>query len=103
MYKIYDKSINVIKNVVENWREKFKAFADLKIKISIFHRDSLTTPQFVIEKLPLSYLLRKCSARCKFIKSRGNINQFTYIDDIRNLPKMKNNCRHLYQKKKKGF
>ena len=76
---------------METWRVELtaggKRLADVKIQRGIFQGDVLSLLLFVI----LNHVLRKYTAGYKLSKSQEKINHLMYFDDIKLLPKMKEN------------
>ena len=87
MYKISDVIINFIEKTMKTWRVKLKAggknLAETKIQRGIFQGDALSPLLFIIVMMPLSYILRKCTAGHKLTKSQEKINQQMYMDDTK--------------------
>ena len=63
MYKISDKIINFIHEVMENWKMELgtggQTVAELKFQRRIFLRDSLLPQRFVIARMPLNHIFTK--------------------------------------------
>ena len=87
IYKIYDEVIKFVKKTMENWRAKIdskgKILAEVKILREIFQGDALSSLRFVIAKMPLNHMLRKCTSGCKLTKSQEKINHLMYMNDIK--------------------
>ena len=56
---------------------------ELQIWSNIFQQDSFSPPIFVIEIIPLNYLLNKCKGSKKFTKSEEKISHLIHMDDIK--------------------
>ena len=72
---------------MQNWKAELIAerttLAEVKIQRSIFQGDTLSPLLFVIAKMSLNYILRKCTGSCKFTKSQEKINHLMYMDDAK--------------------
>ena len=72
---------------MKTWRVELKAgeksFVEGKIQRRIFQGDSLSPLLFITAMMPLNYIVRKCTAGYKLIKSQEKINHLIYIDDIK--------------------
>ena len=83
MYKI----INFIEITMKNWRVELtaggKSLAETKIQRGIFQGDALSPLLFIIAKMPLNYIPRKCTTRYKLSRSQEKINHLMYMDDIK--------------------
>ena len=62
MYKISDKVIKFITEVMKNWKRELLSEEEtgMKIQRGIFQGDVLLLSQFVVAMIPLNYTLRKC-------------------------------------------
>ena len=67
MYKISDKIISYIMNVMKNKRVELttagQTLAEVKIQGGIFQRDSFSPLLFVITMMPFHNVIRKCTGR----------------------------------------
>ena len=74
MYKIPDQVVQFIEKTMETWTVDLtageKSFAEVKIQRGIFQGDALSPLLFVIAMMPLSHILRKCTAGYKPSKSQ---------------------------------
>ena len=96
MYKISNKVINLITKAMENW--KVELTAEVKIQKGIFQGDSLLPLSFIIEMIPLNYVLRKCrGGDYKFTKSQEKINHLIYTDDSKIFAKNEKELETLIQ------
>ena len=72
---------------MKNWRVELtageKSLAETKIQRGIFQGDALSPLLFIIAKMPLNHILRKCTAGYKLSKSPEKINHLMYMDDIK--------------------
>ena len=72
MYKIPDQIIQFIEKTIETWRVELtaegKSLTEGKIQSGIFQGHALSPFLFVIFMMPLSHMLRKCTAGNKFSK-----------------------------------
>ena len=80
MYKISLEVINVFEKTMKTLRVKLTAegrsLAETKIQRSIFQGDALSPLLFIIAKMPLNHILRKCAARNKLSRLQEKINHF---------------------------
>ena len=86
MYKISDEVINIIEQTMKTRRVKLtrgKTLAGTKIQRGIFQVDALPPLLFIISTMPLSQILRKCTAGYKLTTSQEKINHLMYMDDIK--------------------
>ena len=60
-----------------------RSFSKSKIQRGIFQGDALSPLLFVIAMMPLSRLLRKCTAGYKLSRSQEKVNHLMYMDDIK--------------------
>ena len=83
MYKISDEVINFIEKTMKTWEVELTAggrsFAEAKIQRGIF-QDALSPLLFIIARMPLNHILRKCTAGYKLCRSPEKIN---YMDDVK--------------------
>ena len=93
MYKISDKVIKFIENTIENWNVEMiageKRLTEVKIQRGIFREDVLSPFLFVIVRVPLNHIFRKCSGGYKLTKSQKKINQ---LMNIKPFAKREKNC-----------
>ena len=91
MYKISDEVMNFIAKTMKTWRVQLTAggrsLADSKIQKGIFQGDALPSLLFIIAMMPLSHILRKCTAGYKLCRSQEKINHLMYIHHIKLFPK----------------
>ena len=66
-----------------NWEPEENNLAVVKIQREIFQGDALSTLLFVIAKMTLNHIVRKCIGGYKLTKSPGNIYHPMYMDDIK--------------------
>ena len=80
MYKISHEVIYFIDKTMKTWRVNLtgRSLAETKIERGIFEGDAL----FIIAKIPLNYILRKCTTRYKLSYSQENINHLMHMGDI---------------------
>ena len=68
------------------WRVELTAgernLDETKIERGIFQGDALSPLQFIIAIMPLTYILRKCTAGYKLSRSQEKFIHFKYMDDI---------------------
>ena len=73
MYKISDEVINFIEKTMKTWRVELAAggrsLAEVKIQRGIFQGDALSPLLFINTMMPLTHILRKCTAGYKFCRS----------------------------------
>ena len=66
MYKILDEVINFIEKTMKTCKRELttggKNFAETKIQSGILQGDAISPLQFIIAMMPLSHILRKCTA-----------------------------------------
>ena len=60
-----------------------RSLAEAKVQRGIFQGDALSLLLFIIAMMPLNYILRKFTARCKLSKSQENINHLLYMDGVK--------------------
>ena len=80
-----------IKILLVNSMEKWKVMlcsgnselGEVEIKHGIFQRDSLSPLVFVLALIPLSLILRKAKAACKFSEGKEKINHLLFMDDLK--------------------
>ena len=84
IYKILHEVINFIEKTMQTWRVELTAggrsLAETKIQRGIFQGDTLSPLLFIIAKMPLNHILRKCAARYKLSRSQEKINHLMYMD-----------------------
>ena len=87
MYKTSDEVINFIDKTMKTWRVELTAegrrLAEVKIQRGIFQIDALSPLLFMIAMMPLSHVLRKCTAGYKLSRSQEEVNHLMYMDDIK--------------------
>ena len=66
-----------------------RSLAEAKVQRGIFQGNALSPLLFIIVMLPLSHILRKCTAVYKLGRSQEKINHLMYIDDIKLFAKSK--------------
>ena len=78
MYKISHEVLNFIEkdhanleSVADSWR---KSLPEKMIQRGIFQRGALLPLLFVIARMPLNHILRKCTTRYKFSRLQEKIN-----------------------------
>ena len=78
MYKISDKIINFITEVMKTWKVELiaggKTLTEVEIKRGIFQGGVLSQLLFIIAMMPLNYILRKFTGSYKFTKLQEKIN-----------------------------
>ena len=71
---------------MKNWRVELTAggnsLAKIKIQRGIFQGDALSPLLFIIVRISLNYILRKCTAWYKLSRSQEKINHLMYLDII---------------------
>ena len=86
MYKIPDEVIQFIEKIMETWRvhllEGGKSLAEIKIQRGISHGDAPSLLLFLIAMMPLSHIIRKCTASYTLSKLQ-KVNNLMYIDNIK--------------------
>ena len=86
MYKISDKVKKFITETMKNWKVELTtegtAFIEVKIQWGFFQGDALSPLLFVVAKMPLNYILRKCTGGYKLTNSQEKVYQLMYMDDI---------------------
>ena len=69
MYKISHEVINFIEQTIKTWRVELiaggRSIAKTKIQRGIFQGDALSPLLFIIARMPLNHILRKCTAGYK--------------------------------------
>ena len=60
-----------------------KSLAEANIQSGIFRGDAQSPLLFIIAKMPLNQIIKKCTAEYKHSKSSEKINHLMYIDDIK--------------------
>ena len=84
MYKISSEVIKFAENTMENCTVEMtagrKSLSYVKILRGIFQGDALSLLLFVIARLPLNHIHRKCIGRYKLTKSREKISHLIYMD-----------------------
>ena len=87
MYKISDKVIKFITEVMKNWKVELtaggKTVAGVKMPRAIFQGDVLSLLLFIIAMMPLYYILRNYTGGYKFTKSQEKISHIVYMDNIK--------------------
>ena len=72
---------------MDNWRVELtvrgRSFNEVKIQGGIIQRYALSSLQFIITRMPLNHILRKCIRRYKLTKSKEKINHLMYRDDVK--------------------
>ena len=71
--------------------------AEAKIQRGIFQRDALWPLLFVIAKMQLDHILRKCTVRYKLSKSQEKFHHLMYMDDIKLFAKCEKVLENLMQ------
>ena len=93
MYKISHEVINFIEKPVKTWKMELTAggrsLAEAKIQRVIFQGDAIAVLLIIIAMILLNHLLRKCTAGYKLSRSEEKINHLLYMDDIKQLGKIK--------------
>ena len=93
MFKIPEKIVNFMEKSMGTWRLDLTAggehMAEIRIKRGIFQGDSLSPLLFIIAMMPLTNLLRKCTAGYIFSQTKEKINHLMYMDDLKLLAKNK--------------
>ena len=69
--------------LIAGWRSLDK----VKIQRDIFQGDALSPLLFLIAKMPLNHILRKCTDGYKLSESQEKINHLKYMNDIKLLQK----------------
>ena len=94
MYKIINEFVQFIEKTMNSWRVELTAggisLVEEKIQRGIFHGEALSPLIFVIAMMPLSNILRKCTAGYKLSKSQEKIDYLMYMDNL-TLKTKKNN------------
>ena len=87
MYKISHEAINFIEETMKTWRVELtaggKSLAETMIQRGISQGDALSSILFIIAKLPLTHILRKCTVWYKLSTSQETVNHLMYMDDIK--------------------
>ena len=87
MYKISDEVINFIEKTMKTWRVELatggRSLAEAKIQRGIFQGNALSPLLFMIAMMPLSHILRSCTAEYKLSRLQEKINHLMYMDDIK--------------------
>ena len=87
IYKISYEVINFIEKAMKTRKVELTAegrsLAETKVQRGIFQGDAFLRLLFIIVMMLLNHILRKCRARYKLSKSRGNIKNPEYINDIK--------------------
>ena len=60
-----------------------RSFAEAKIQSGIFQGDALSPLLFIIIKMPLNHIHRKCTTEYKLSRSQEKINHLMFINDIK--------------------
>ena len=101
IYQIPDQVVQFIEKTMETCRVGLTAggkfLAKVKIQRGIFQRDVLSPLLFVITMMPLSHILKKCTAEYKLSKSQEKINYLMYMDDIKLFAKNEKELQILIQ------
>ena len=78
---------SLLVNSMEKWRVMLRAgnseLGEVDIKQGIFRGDSSSPSMFVFALIPLSLILRKAKAACKFSGSKEKINHLLFMDDMK--------------------
>ena len=75
IFKIFEKVVINLKGG--------QSLAEVQIQSDIFQEDTLLPLLFVIEMIPLNYILQTCTGSNKFTNSQEKINHLMYIDYIK--------------------
>ena len=101
IYKISHEVINFIEKTTQTWRVELTAgrrsLAETKIQRGIFQGDALSPLLFIIAKILLNHIFRKCIAGYKLSRSQEKINHLMYMDGIKPFAKSE---KELAKKKK---
>ena len=100
MFKLSDEVINFIEKTMKTWTVELtaggKSLAEAKCQRGIFQGDTLSPLLFIIAMIPLSHILRKCTAGYKLSRSQEKINHlmtsnYLHLMTSNYLQKMKKN------------
>ena len=76
---------------MKTWRVELTAggrkLAEAKIQTGVFQGDALSPLLFIIAKMPLNHILRKCTAGYKLGRLQEKVNYLMYMDDIKRFVK----------------
>ena len=87
MNKISHEVINFTEQTMQTWRVDLTG--ETKIQRGIFQGDALLLLLFIIARMPLNHILRKCAAGYKLSRLQKKINHLLYMDDIKLFAKKK--------------
>ena len=103
MYKISYEVINFIEETMKTCRVQLTAggrcFHETNIQRGIFQGDAQSPLLFIIDMMPLNYILRKCTTGYKLSRSEEKINHLMNMDDIKLFAKNKEELEtliHIY-------
>ena len=87
LFEVAENIKSLLVNSMEKWKLMLcsgnSELVEVEIKQGIFQGDSLSPLVFVLSMIPLSLILKKEKAACKFSESKEKINHLLFMDDLK--------------------